>query len=202
MLLRKTVLPDSLAIALTGWFCEYAAVMRKYDHISICGMVVPTKPRPENRIECDGQVQLTIDCQEFELLLSGIRKIGRIYLAAATPENGVTLYLPTKALLLDSCGRPVRIRDLAALDWALNEIRCRGPAFLNLATAHPQGGNAMGAVVDPLTFRVHDSCDRPVVNLYVSDASLFPAGCGLNPQLTVHALATYAADSILSDLSS
>jgi choline dehydrogenase-like flavoprotein len=192
--------PGSLAIALTGWFCEYASMMRRYDHISICGMVVPTKPRPENRIDHDGRVRLTIDQDEFELLLSGIRKIGRIYLAAATADNGVTLHLPTKGLLLDSCGHPVRIRDLSCLDWALQQIRCRGPEFLNLATAHPQGGNALGSVVDPLTFRVQDNCQRVVRNLYVADASVFPAGCDVNPQLTIHALATYAADSLIGEL--
>jgi choline dehydrogenase-like flavoprotein len=192
--------PGSLAIALTGWFCEYAAVMRQYDHISICGMVVPTKPRAANRIDCDGKIRLTIDREEFELLLSGIRKIGRIYLAAATADNGVTLHLPTKALLLDACSRPVQIRDLATLDWALQQIRCRGPEFLNLATAHPQGGNALGTVVDPASFRVQDHCQHPIENLYVADASLFPSGCGVNPQLTVHALATYAADGMLADL--
>jgi choline dehydrogenase-like flavoprotein len=175
-------------------------MMRRYDHISICGMVVPTKPRPENRIDHDGRVRLTIDQDEFELLLSGIRKIGRIYLAAATADNGVTLHLPTKGLLLDSCGHPVRIRDLSCLDWALQQIRCRGPEFLNLATAHPQGGNALGSVVDPLTFRVQDNCQRVVRNLYVADASVFPAGCDVNPQLTIHALATYAADSLIGEL--
>jgi choline dehydrogenase-like flavoprotein len=192
--------PGSLAIALTGWFCEYAAVMRRYDHISICGMVVPTKPRPENRVDCNGRVRLTIDQDEFELLLRGIRKIGMIYLAAATPDNGVSLHLPTKAVLLDSCCRPVCIRDLATLDWALQEIRCRGPEFLNLATAHPQGGNPLGSVVDPQTFRVQDDGQRPIQNLYVADASVFPSGCGVNPQLTVHALATYAADALIDTL--
>jgi hypothetical protein len=190
--------PGSLAIALTGWFCEYASVMRLYSHLSICGMVVPTKLRPDNRVDCDGQVHLTIDRDEFELLLCGIRKIGRIFLAAATPGNGVTLHLPTKALLLDSHGHPVRIRTLECLDWALNEVRCRGPEFLNMATAHPQGGNSLGSVVDPATFRVQDAWQYPIDNLYAADASVLPAGCEVNPQLTIKALATYAADAVLT----
>jgi choline dehydrogenase-like flavoprotein len=66
---------------------------------------------------------------------------------------------------------------------------------LNLGTSHPQGGNRIGkhsksSVVDS-SFRVHG-----VPNLFVTDGSLFPAGCGVNPQLTVMALASLAADEI------
>lgn len=190
--------PGSLAIALTGWFQDYANTMQRYNHISICGMVVPTKVRPENHIDPSGKVRLTIDRDEFELLLAGIRKIGRIFLAAATSDNGVTLQLPTKAILTDSQGDRVAIRTLECLDWALQQIRRRGPEFLNLATAHPQGGNPLGSVVDPASFRVQTSDRGPIENLYVADASLFPAGCEVNPQLTIKTLATFAADVILS----
>ena len=191
--------PGSLAIALTGWFSEYVKVIRRYDHISICGMVVPTKIRPENRVREDGKVHLEIDEEEFELLLAGIQCIGEIYLAGATPENGVTLFLPTKALLLDECGRPRTIRSLGDLLLVLDEVRRRGPQFLNLATAHPQGGNSMGTVVNPATFRVQLASGQELANVYVADASLFPAGCEVNPQLTLKALAHYAADVMLGE---
>ncbi len=194
--------PGSLAIALTGWFQEYACTMQRYNHISICGMVVPTKVRPDNRIDACGKVRLTIDQDEFELLLAGIRKIGRIFLAAATPENGVTLQLPTKAVLTDARGHRVAIRSLDGLDWALQQIRKRGPEFLNLATAHPQGGNPLGSVVDPASFRVQTSNRGLVENVYVADASIFPAGCEVNPQLTIKGLATFAADSVIERLQS
>lgn len=35
-------------------------------------------------------------------------------------------------------------------------------------------------------------------NLFVADASIFPAGCEINPQLTIMTLAMYAADSLLA----
>lgn len=186
--------PGTVALALSGWFQEYAQVMQLYNHISVAGMVVPTEVRPENRIDANGDLHLSLNRWEFELMLRGIERIGRIYLATATSDNGVTLHLPTKAVLLNHCDQPLRIRTLEGLRSALDQIRRRGPAFLNLLTAHPQGGNPLGGVVDRRSFRVVTCDGQEIDNLYVADASIFPAGCEINPQLTVKALAGFVAD--------
>ena len=190
--------PGTIAVALTGWFQDYAKIMHCYNHLSIAGMFVPTKVRPENRISADGKIAFSLDQEEQELLVRGIERIAEIYLAAATPDNPVELFLPTKGMLLDDCGRPFRIRNREQLTWALNEVRRRGPAFVNLLSSHPQGGNPLGSVVDSSSFRAMDDCGRTVDNLYVADASIFPAGCEINPQLTNKALATFAADQMLA----
>ncbi len=190
--------PGTIAVALTGWFHDYARILRCYNHLSIAGMFVPTKVRPENRISPSGKIAFSLDEKEHELLVRGMERIGEIYLAAATPDNPVELFLPTKGMLLDECGRPFRIRNREQLAWALNQVRCRGPEFVNLLSSHPQGGNPLGSVVDPSSFRALDDCGKTVDNLYVADASIFPAGCEINPQLTVKALASFAADQILA----
>ena len=69
------------------------------------------------------------------------------------------------------------------------------PDYIALGTGHPQGGNALSrdpkrGVVGP-DFRVHGYDD-----LYVCDASVFPTSLTVNPQLTVMALAHYAAQRI------
>ena len=190
--------PGTIAVALTGWFHDYAKVMRCYNHLSTAGMFVPTKVRPENRISLDGKIAFSLDVAEQELLIRGMERIAEIYLAAATPDNPVEIFLPTKGVLLDDCGRPFRIHNREQLTWAINEVRRRGPAFVNLLSSHPQGGNALGSVVDPSSFRAMDDCGRTVDNLYVADASVLPAGCEVNPQLTVKALASFAADQMLA----
>jgi choline dehydrogenase-like flavoprotein len=63
---------------------------------------------------------------------------------------------------------------------------------ITLHSSHPQGGNPVSAdpakgVVDQ-RFRVNG-----LENVYVCDASVFPAAITVNPQLTVMALAEYAA---------
>ena len=187
--------PGTVALAVTGWFDEYARLMKCYNRLSIAGMFVPTKVRPENRIEPD-DLYLKLDDVEFELICRGIERIAKIYLAAQG-YGQVEIFLPTKGLLLDHCGTPVKIFDHATLGWAMQQIRCRGPQFVNLLSSHPQGGNALGAVVDRDSYRAMDGCGRQVSNLRVADASVFPAGCAINPQLTVKTLASFAADAML-----
>ncbi|MGB7346632.1 MAG: GMC family oxidoreductase N-terminal domain-containing protein [Pirellulaceae bacterium] len=187
--------PGTVALALTGWFKEFACVMRKFNHLSMSGIVVPTEVRCGNYVDSCGKFHLELDCNEFEMILRGMRRIARIYFAAAKPDDGVTLHLPTKSLLMRG-GCPLRIRTMADFEWALCVIRKRGPEFINLLSTHPQGGASLGDVVDPATFQVKTDCGETIENLTVSDAALFPAGCEINPQLTVKALSTLAAHQV------
>jgi choline dehydrogenase-like flavoprotein len=187
--------PGTVALALTGWFKEFACVMRKFNHLSMSGIVVPTEVRCSNYVDSCGKFHLELDCNEFEMLLRGMRRIARIYFAATKPDDGVTLHLPTKSLMMRN-GCPLRIRTMADFEWALCKIRQRGPAYINLLSTHPQGGASLGEVVDPSTFQVKTGCGEAIENLTVSDATLFPAGCEINPQLTVKALSTLAAAQV------
>jgi choline dehydrogenase-like flavoprotein len=80
--------------------------------------------------------------------------------------------------------------DLAAMDLAPN----RG----TILSAHQMGTVRMGA--DP---RAHptdpDGRVRGVSGLYVADTSLFPTGIGVNPMLTVMALARRVARTVLAE---
>ncbi|MEM9827316.1 MAG: GMC family oxidoreductase N-terminal domain-containing protein [Planctomycetota bacterium] len=187
--------PGTVALALTGWFQDFACVMKRFNHLSMAGIVIPTQVRRQNHVDRCGGFHLEYNREEFELLLRGMRRIARIYFAAAKPDDGVSLYLPTKAILLRH-GRPLKIRSMEDFEWALQRIRCNGPAFLNLLSTHPQGGNSIGGVVDAAGMRVTTDCGGMVNNMVVADASTFPAGCEINPQLTVKALATIAANRL------
>ena len=188
--------PGTVAVALCGWFEEFACAMKKFNHLSMAGIVVPTQVRCSNFADLEGKIHLQLDDQEFELLLQGMRRCAEIFLAAQKPDDGVTLYLPTKSLLLRD-GQPFPVRTMGDFEWAMNEIRKRGPAFVNLLSTHPQGGVSLGDVVDPQTFQVKTDCGERVENLTVADATLFPTGCEINPQLTVKALATLAANQVI-----
>jgi choline dehydrogenase-like flavoprotein len=69
---------------------------------------------------------------------------------------------------------------------------------LEMMAFHPQGTARMGddprAAVTDSAGRVHGT-----PGLRVADASLFPASCKVNPQITIMALATRVADSIAAE---
>ena len=86
---------------------------------------------------------------------------------------------------------------LAAFDFAPN----RGAVF----SAHQMGSVRMGS--DPATHpcdtggrvRVGPRGDAVVQGLYVSDGSLFPTGIGVNPMITIMALARQVTRAILAE---
>ncbi|MGH9920367.1 MAG: GMC family oxidoreductase, partial [Nitrososphaerales archaeon] len=80
-------------------------------------------------------------------------------------------------------------------DLRIIDERGVSPGTMSIGSGHPQGGNRMGgagqkSVVDSRS-RVHG-----FDNLFVCDASVFPTSLGVNPQLTVMALATRLAEHI------
>ncbi|UVS70359.1 GMC family oxidoreductase N-terminal domain-containing protein [Nitrososphaera viennensis] len=87
-----------------------------------------------------------------------------------------------------------RLSSRADIDKLIHAVE-KNPDGLQLASAHPQGGNRMGD--DPATCVVDSNCRvHGFSNLFVCDASVFPTAVGVNPQVTVMALATMTADYI------
>jgi choline dehydrogenase-like flavoprotein len=98
---------------------------------------------------------------------------------------------------MESEGRKPGAVSATRLDRFLGEIAARGiaPNRLPLFTAHQMGSCRMGAsartsVADPYG-QVHG-----VPGLYIADASGFPTASGVNPMLTVMALAHRVAQRI------
>ena len=108
-----------------------------------------------------------------QFLMSSILTVA--HSQAAPSQNKATTSEPAAAEVLE--------KHIAAI--------VHRPEDLTLNTAHPQGGNPMSdrrdvGAVDS-SFRVHG-----FENLFVCDASVFPTSLGINPQLTIMALADYA----------
>ncbi len=79
------------------------------------------------------------------------------------------------------------------------------PNHATIVSAHQMGTARMGA--DPRTHvcdswgrvRVGDRADRVVGGLYIADGSLFPTGLGVNPMVTIMALARRVGRAVLDD---
>jgi choline dehydrogenase-like flavoprotein len=174
------------ALAMPGWFEDHYRNMRRYAHMTAVGALVGTDRHWNRRVRVALDGGLDIDFkpteQELKRLIEGLKLIGRIYLAA-----GARRVMPTTLRYHEFRSEP----ELEQLDRYIKD-----GSDISLGTGHPQGGNALSrdprkGVVDP-SFRVHG-----FENLYVCDASVFPTTIGVNPQLTVMALADYAAPLIM-----
>jgi len=84
--------------------------------------------------------------------------------------------------------------------WKIEKKGLGGVTY-RMASAHPQGGNRMGR--DEETSVVNSYCQsHKIKNLYICDASVFPTSLGVNPQLTVMAIASLAVKKIIKEKSS
>jgi choline dehydrogenase-like flavoprotein len=72
------------------------------------------------------------------------------------------------------------------------------PNDLTVFSAHPQGGCPMGS--DPRRSVVDSECRvHGIDGLYVCDASVFPSPVGINPMISIMALASLTAEQIRND---
>jgi choline dehydrogenase-like flavoprotein len=171
------------ALMMPGWFRDHYENMRRYTHLSCIGVVVGSQ-RNGTVVATRGRgMKLTYEPTEADLglMIKGTKLAAKIHFA-----SGARRVMPMT----------FRSRSYTSLDQVdeLDEI-VRDNTDIGLHTSHPQGGNAISrdpgkGVVDE-RFGIHG-----IENVYVCDASVFPASVTVNPQLTVMALADYAADGI------
>jgi choline dehydrogenase-like flavoprotein len=171
------------ALMMPGWFRDHYENMRRYPHLSCIGVVVGSQRNGTVKATRGRGMKLTYDPAEADLalMIKGTKLAARIHFA-----SGALRVMPMT----------FRSRSYNSLDQVdeLDEI-VRDNTDIALHTSHPQGGNAVSrdpgkGVVDE-RFGVHG-----IENVYVCDASVFPSSVTVNPQLTVMALADYAAAGI------
>jgi hypothetical protein len=172
--------PATQALAMPGWFDRHFQNMSNYRHMACAGVLVGTTTpgRVVPGKDAPG-IEYTASDRDRDTMIEGLKTAGRIWFQA-----GAKRVMPATFKWQDYR----READLAQLDGAVRET-----GDLLMTSAHPQGGNALGAVVDE-DFRV-----RGFENLYLCDASVFPTSVHVNPQLTVMGLAQYAARRVLGD---
>jgi choline dehydrogenase-like flavoprotein len=171
------------ALFMPGWFSDHFRNMRNFDRMACTGAVVGT--RADGRVSLDwrGRTKLRYEPHPDDLrrLVDGLKLAGRIYLAAGAKR------------VMPSTYRFLSYSSESALAGLSTQVRDN--TDIALQSSHPQGGNAMGrnrarSVVDP------DFAVPGAPGVHVCDASVFPAAITVNPQLTVMALADYAAERI------
>jgi choline dehydrogenase-like flavoprotein len=171
--------PVSQALTMPGWFEDHFNNMLRYNRITCTGVLVGTESNGEVRRA--GLLGREIDYVptpgDLKKVLDGLVLSGQAFFA-----DGATCCIPNTFDYHE-------FKNVSELQRLYDLVK--DSSDITIGTGHPQGGNILSGnpdlgVVDP-QFKAYG-----YDNLFVCDASVFPTSLGVNPQLTVMALAEYA----------
>ncbi len=165
--------------------------MRELPRTSVIGLLLRDRGAGRVTVARSGRpvVRYAISPYDQGHVRRGVEAAARVLLAAGATRVRSMQLRPVELV----AGRPVD-------EWMRRVDRVGyGPSATSYVTFHQMGSCRMGAdarrgTVDG-TGRIHD-----VRGLYVADASLFPTASGVNPMITVSALAHYVAQQMKATL--
>jgi choline dehydrogenase-like flavoprotein len=167
------------AISVSGYGPRFTRVLEQMQHALMFGFMVKDSSR--GRVHAGGRITYWLNDDDTKKVRRGIAVLSRVFFAAGARE----VHLPTTG------SQPLRSVDQThAFERAPLAAR-----HVDLTAYHPLGTCRMG--VDPSRSVVdaeHRTHDVPA--LYVVDGSVMPSSLGVNPQLTIMAMALRAADGI------
>lgn len=183
--------PFVTAKNLVGFGAEHSELMRAFPRMQQILVLAMDEALGSNRISVDREGRPVVDYTLTEAVLDtfhrAMKAAVRIFFAAGARR----VHAPAGLRFFLEPG------DLKDLDNAMPRKLVR-PGRLSVTSAHPMGGCRMGRdTSDSVTDgwgRVHG-----LPWLRVADASLFPRCSGVNPYLTVMALADRVAQAVRED---
>ena len=175
-----------MAIAIPTLGIDHKRMMQNFNRYTMAGVMTRDDPVGKVLMSYNGNPKVVYNLSEETIddMARGMGILARMWFS-----------LNAKAVITSHRGVP-EITTRADIPKLKDAIR-NDPDNLLVGSAHPQGGNKMGnnnekeCVVDS-NCKVYG-----FENLYVCDASVFPTALGVNPQLTVMALAAITADKII-----
>lgn len=178
---------------------DAARLKHMVGYISIC------RDRDTGRVypdPVDGRVRFQYSPSKFDKahILEGLLALAKIQYVEGATEI-FTVMPGMRPFIRDpTVPSSTGINDSGFLTW-LNEVRAKGFSFPEsvFVSAHQMGSNRMSArardgVVDP------KGAVWGTEGLYVADASVFPSASGVNPMVTVMAIADYISRGVVVGL--
>jgi choline dehydrogenase-like flavoprotein len=180
--------PDYLAMAVPFSGAAHRELMLSYRNIAQFGMMIRDSSRGHVATGALARragrpiIRYDLNARDVATVATGIERLAELLFAAGAHR----VILPVGAVpeLRDGDLEPLRRHTVTARDLKLM-------AFHPLGTARMAGRPADGVL---------DAGGAPhgTTNLYVCDGSAVPTALGVNPQLTIMALATRLADRLLA----
>lgn len=179
------VYPTLASLALPGFGYEHKELMRNYTHIG-ASIVLVKEIDSEGRVELNDygrpSISYDIGTKDLEYMKQGLKTAAEIHFAAGAKR---VMTLHSQKMEFTSL-RSIDER-LANAQWGKNEIA--------LYSAHPLGTCRMAE--HPLRSVVNSNCETHDINgLFVIDGSVTPTSLGVNPQMTILAIAEKSAEWI------
>ncbi len=176
-----------MALAIPSFGIDHAKMMERLNNYTMAGILTRDEPVGTVTMSYNGypKVVYNLAPRTIDDMARGMAILAKMWFSLGA-NNVITSHRDMPEL-----------RTKADIPMLKDAVR-NNPNGLMIGSAHPQGGNKMGnnkaeCVVDS------DCKVYGFENLFVCDASVFPTALGVNPQLTVMALATITADKILKN---
>jgi choline dehydrogenase-like flavoprotein len=175
--------PYQFSLPLPGFAYDHKDLMSRYEHFGLIGSLLHDES--VGRVRLGGPLGTILEYDltpaDRSMMIEGMQNAARVLLS-----EGATRVITSH-----------KKRTVVYAEEDLYMIRQRGvsPLDINMASAHPQGGNVMGGDGKTAVVDSHSKA-YGFDNLFVCDASIFPTSVGVNPQLTVMALASRRGEHI------
>jgi choline dehydrogenase-like flavoprotein len=178
--------PATIGMQAAQWGPEFMGLLNRYDHMAVAVPVIGANAYGTINADLSASgytISYQMDDDDWYRLSVGMRAAGEAMFAAGAKRV---------------CSTRVDARWAQSPEDLDGYFGAVGPLqYLKITTAHLQGGNvlhrsAAQGVVD-MEMRVHG-----IERLWIADASIIPSPITVNLQLTVMALAHYAAHHIVA----
>jgi choline dehydrogenase-like flavoprotein len=176
-----------MALAIPSFGIDHAKMMERFNNYTMAGVMTRDEPVGIVTISYNGHPKVVYNLapKTIDEMARGMAILAKMWFS-----------IGAKSVITSHRDMP-EIRTKADIPMLKDAVR-NNPDGLMIGSAHPQGGNKMGSNTDECV--VDSDCKvYGFENLYVCDASVFPTALGVNPQLTVMALATMTADKIIKN---
>lgn len=166
---------------------RHKEIMSRFKNIASFGVMISDTSEGKVTIDHRGRplISYWINKDDTKKILKGIAIIAEVFLSVGAKEIYTGL---------------VDVPLIKTQEDINTLYRGKIPSSrLELMAFHPMDTARMGSDIDNSV--VNEFCEtHEIQNLYIVDASIFPSSLGVNPQLSIMAFATYAADYIAKKL--